>query len=136
MRTATILPAALGCCVGLLAATSFAADEAPPKPKVLRIWLKALPTGDLRELSLNGKVLEAPRDGKRSVFDVLNERVAALALDADGKLREDLPEAVIDADESLRYELIIDTIQAVSTYRAKPDDKPQALLKRVRFAPR
>ena len=136
MRTAIILLAVFGCSVSLLPATSFAADEAPAKPKVLRIWLKALPTGDLRELSLNGKVLEPSRDGKRSVFDVLNERVAAIALDADGKLREDLPEAVIDADESLRYELIIDTIQAVSTYRAKPDDKPQGLLKRVRFAPR
>jgi hypothetical protein len=105
------------------------------EPRVLRIVLKSMPDGNVREMIVDGKVIEPSKDGKKTRFNILHDKFVEIVFDAMGNRRAEEPEVEIDADDMLRYENIIKVVEAVSV-RKGPKGEFQSLAKKVKFAPR
>lgn len=110
------------------------AENAAAKPRVLRVVLKSAPDGSVSELIIDGKVVEPSKDGKQSRFEILRAKAIEAVFDAKGNRRPDEVEVEIDADDKLRYEHIINVVEAVSA-RKGPKGEFEQVARRVRFAP-
>lgn len=104
------------------------------KLRAIKITLKAKPDGGLREVILDGVVIQPSKDGKQTRMQVLNAKVAEILIDPMGKRRAGDFEAVIYADDGLMYEHIVETVGAVSGRKHGKDGQHEELVKKVRFS--
>ena len=109
------------------------AGAANTQTEMITIKLRSTANGELASLQIEAG---APMNGKAipSPFRRLREFIE-IKVDNARKAGQEEPEIQIDADDLLRYENIINTVEAVSATRG-PDGSFQQLAKKVKFAPR
>jgi len=109
------------------------AGAANTQTEMITIKLRSTANGELASLQIEAS---APINGRAipSPFRRLREFVE-IKVDNSRKAGQEEPEIQIDADDLLRYENIINTVEAVSATRG-PGGEYQQLAKKVKFAPR
>ena len=111
------------------------AGAANTQTEMINIVMRARPSGDLAVMQVDAAPPRAWAPGIDAIiFSDLRAKIAEKVNAARGAGQEE-PEVQIDADDNLRYEFVIKTVDAVS---AKLDDKGQLqqLAKKVKFAPK
>jgi hypothetical protein len=110
-----------------LAAT---ADEV----QVVRIVMKADADGGLAELTLDGKAIARPKEGKDTRFDVLQRRIRCLVENSQGRRRDKVFEAEVWYDsDTLKPEHVVAAITAISAYKSAADGNVVKLIEKIRF---
>ncbi len=97
-------------------------EELPP----IRIRLRAAADGSLASLALNSEPLSLEQLHAK-ILGILGTETGP------GSIQE-LAEVELDSDYNLNYEAVVDTITAVSGYKAE-DGKVVKLVERIKFAP-
>ncbi|MBA4015639.1 MAG: hypothetical protein C0483_00480 [Pirellula sp.] len=111
------------------------AGAANTQTEMINIVMRAQATGDLAVMQIDAAPPTRWSNANDAIlFADLRAKIAAKVNAARGAGQEE-PEVQIDADDNLRYEFIIKTVDAVSA-RVGEDGKVQQLAKKVKFAPR
>lgn len=109
------------------------AGAANTQTEMITVKLRSTATGDLASLQIESA---PPINGASSAaaFRKLHDFIE-IKVDNARKAGQEEPEIQIDADDLLRYENIIATVEAVSATRG-PNGEFQQLAKKVKFAPK
>jgi hypothetical protein len=119
-------------CFGVLFVLRLAATA--DEVQVVRIVMKADADGELAELTLDGKTIARPKDGKDTRFDVLQRRIRCLVEDSQGRRRDKAFEAELRYDsDTLKPDHVVAAITAISAYKSASDGNVVKLIERIRF---
>lgn len=111
--------------------SSASQTSTPSETPLLRVRLRAAPSGELAQVKLGDKVFEANTNSKK--FGDLQDDIRALIDDGGGPGSTD-QEVEIEADYDLKYRYAMNAITAI-TGEVDPNGEQHKLVERVRFAP-